>query len=168
MVISEPAIICLTASTERIKGWLRALSGRPAPAAPETAVAGLPLQPVVADAAVVSPLPTTAVAEQVPLTATERRARAAAFRGMMLARQRRFEPAEAAFEEAARRDPHLDLTAIPTFWQLERGAHEAAIHAYDAAGRQRDAQELTARMRNVFRPRLVAERPTRRVVAARE
>lgn len=101
------------------------------------------------------------------MSPTERRARAAALRGMMLARQRRLDAAEAAFMEAARLDPSLDLTAIPTFWQLERGAHEATIRAYVASGRQRDANELTARMRTVFRPRLVIDRSPPPPIAVR-
>ncbi|MDP9366383.1 MAG: hypothetical protein M3Q10_19530, partial [Chloroflexota bacterium] len=63
--------------------------------------------------------------------------------------------ARAAFAEAVRLDPELDLTSVPTFWQLERGGHEAAILAYEAAGREHDAMALAARLREVYRPRLV-------------
>ena len=50
-----------------------------------------------------------------PLSAEERRARAAALRGMLLARQRRFGPARRAFAEAIKHDPALDLASVPTF-----------------------------------------------------
>ena len=90
-----------------------------------------------------------------PLTAQERRARAAAYRGLLLGRQRRFSAAQAAFAEAATLDPLLALESIPTFWDMERGAHEAAVRAYIAAGREREATYLASRLRTTFRPRLV-------------
>lgn len=93
--------------------------------------------------------------EPEPLSATERRARAAALRGMLLARQRRFSSARKAFAEAITYDPTLDLASVPTFWRLERGGQEAAISAYQDQGREREASMLAARMRQTFRPRLV-------------
>jgi hypothetical protein len=90
-----------------------------------------------------------------PLTANERRARAAALRALALSRGRRFASAQTAFTEAARLDPDLDLTRIPGFWRLERAAHEAAIDAYDEAGRARDAAVLRAQVRSTFRPKPV-------------
>ncbi|MCA9864191.1 MAG: hypothetical protein KC432_14255 [Thermomicrobiales bacterium] len=88
-----------------------------------------------------------------PLTANERRARAAALRALAFGRARRFDAAEAAFADAATLDPSLDLTRVPTFWSLERAAHEAAIAAYVAAGRAGDAAVLRARVQSVYRPK---------------
>jgi len=94
-----------------------------------------------------------------PLAANERRARAAALRGMAFGRERRFNAARIAFAEAAGLDPLLDLTRTPAFWKLERGAHEAAIAAYLQAGRERDAAVLRARVQSTFRPKPVRSRP---------
>ncbi|MFN8594253.1 MAG: hypothetical protein U0031_22590 [Thermomicrobiales bacterium] len=87
------------------------------------------------------------------LTAKERRARAAALRGLAFARQRRYEAARLAFAEAAELDSGLDLTRTPGFWNLDRGAHEAAIAAYQDACRDRDATVLRARVQSTYRPR---------------
>ncbi|MDQ3695994.1 MAG: hypothetical protein M3464_20605 [Chloroflexota bacterium] len=95
-----------------------------------------------------------------PLTAQERRARAAALRGLLLGRQRRYGAAQAAFADAARLDAGLSLESIPTFWNMERGAHEAAIRAYEDVGRRHDASVLASRLRTTFRPRLLSSRPT--------
>jgi len=149
MVISQSAIICLEATARPLRRAL-ALLGRgrneegqaepypdPTPAPPER-------------------LPEPAAeASPAPLTADERRARAAALRGLLLARQRRFPAARSAFAEAVRLDPELDLAAVPTFCQLERGGHEAAVLAYEDAGRDHDAMALAARLREVYRPRLL-------------
>jgi hypothetical protein len=97
--------------------------------------------------AVVKPIPA------IPLSANERRARAAALRALALSRGRRFDAAGAAFAEAARLDPLLDLTRTPAFWKLERAAHEAAVNAYVQAGRERDAAVLRARVQSTFRPK---------------
>ena len=94
-----------------------------------------------------------------PLAVNERRARAAALRGMAFGRERRFDAAKAAFAEAARLDPLLDLTRTPAFWKLERAAHEAAIDAYLQAGRERDAAVLRARVQSTFRPKPLRPRP---------
>ena len=88
-----------------------------------------------------------------PLTANERRARAAALRALAFGRARRFDAAEVAFLDAARLDPALDLTRVPTFWSLERAAHEAAISAYVTAGRTGDAAVLRAKVQSVYRPK---------------
>jgi hypothetical protein len=90
------------------------------------------------------------------LTPNERRARVAAVRGLLRAREHLFDAARVAFTEAATLDPRLDLTKIPDFWTLPRGGQQAAIEAYELAGRERDAFMLIARMRKAFRPRLVA------------
>ena len=100
----------------------------------------------------------TAGDEVEPLTAQERRARSAALRGILHSRQRRFSAAQAAFTEALRIDPALSLEAVPTFWELERGAHEAAVRAYESAGRSYDASMLASRLRTTFRPRLLGSR----------
>ncbi|MBW3632013.1 MAG: hypothetical protein KY456_03190 [Chloroflexi bacterium] len=97
-----------------------------------------------------------------PLSANERRARAAALRALALSRGRRFDAAGAAFAEAARLDPLLDLTRTPTFWTLERAAHEAAVDAYVQAGRERDAAVLRARVQSTFRPKPL--RPRQQIV----
>jgi hypothetical protein len=88
-----------------------------------------------------------------PLTVRERRARAAALRALALSRTRRFNGARDAFIEASTLDPQLDLTRIPMFWSLERAAHEAAIEAYQATGREADATVLRAQVRTTYRPR---------------
>ncbi len=164
MVISQPALVCAYATWERLVGgpvslWKRLGTRRrrradavvPPPADDSASVAVVTGQPPAADESSDAGAP--------PLTATERRARTAAFRGLLLARQRRFAADAMAFAEAVRLDPALDLTAIPTFWHLERGAHEAAVRAYEAIDRPREAAMLTARLRSTFRPRLVRSRP---------
>ena len=159
MVISQPACICLAATAERLRRGLEVFGrrrGRQAAAVVATASVAEPESEVLGE-------PVPVAAEAVSLTATERRARAAAFRGWLLARQRRFVSAQAAFAEAARLDPALDLTTIPGFWELERGGHEAAARAYDEIGRGREATALAARLRQTYRPRLV---PGRRDAAA--
>jgi len=100
-----------------------------------------------------------AVETSAPLAANERRARAAALRAMAFGRDRRFDAARTAFAEAAGLDPLLDLTRTPAFWKLERAAHEAAIDAYLQAGRERDAAVLRARVQSTFRPKPVRSRP---------
>jgi hypothetical protein len=96
-----------------------------------------------------------------PLTAQERRARSAALRGLLLSRQRRFTAAQSAFTEAARLDPKLSIESVPTFWELERGAHEAVVRAYSDVGRTYEASMLASRLRTTFRPRLLTPRGSR-------
>jgi hypothetical protein len=100
-----------------------------------------------------APANEAAVSGSGPLTANERRARAAALRALAFGRARRFDAAQAAFQDAATLDPALDLTRVPTFWSLERAAHEAAIAAYVAAGRTGDAAVLRAKVQSVYRPK---------------
>lgn len=88
-----------------------------------------------------------------PLSANETRARAAALSALAFSRARRFDAAQAAFEDASRLDPKLDLTKVPSFWSLERAAHEAAISAYVATGRAGDAAVLRAKVQSVYRPK---------------
>lgn len=93
--------------------------------------------------------------ESQPLTPAEERARAAAVQGYVRARDGNNDGAIEQFAEAARLDPELDLTTIPGFWALPRGAHDAAAFAYERADRERDAWRLRAVIRRTYRPRLV-------------
>jgi hypothetical protein len=183
MVISEPGLICLDASEySLLRGFATLWFGSPESRAVD-AYAGSERPPVRVEPAA-APLmvaarqaeprpdadtPVVASEEQsvkeaeeretdAPLTAQERRARAAALRGLLLGRQRRFSAAQAAFAEAARLDEQLSLESVPTFWDMERGAHEAAVRAYRDAGRTYDASMLASRLRTTFRPRLLSPR----------
>jgi hypothetical protein len=179
MMISQTAIMCLNATWQRLTGR-SACSAVPAadPPLPESVRAELNQGGV--DVAAGSLLTARDVGESerlavgardqrparparpdvsMPLAANERRARAAALRAMALSRERRFAAAAAAFAEAARLDPVLDLTRTPAFWTLERAAHEAAIDAYAQAGRERDAAVLRARVQSTFRPKPLRPRP---------
>ena len=93
------------------------------------------------------------------LTPNEQRARVAAVRGFVRAREQRFDDATGFFTEAATLDPRLDLATIPRFWTLPRGGQQAAIDAYERAGRERDAAILIARVRKQFRLKLIASPP---------
>jgi hypothetical protein len=181
MMISQPALICLNAT------WQRLMRISPPDVEPAAAQALHVQEPDLAgpiqdgvDAVAEQPLMAVAVGDgecrapvareegqairdivdaPIPLAANERRARAAALRAMALGRDRRFDAARAAFAEAAGLDPLLDLTRTPAFWKLERAAHEAAIDAYLQAGRERDAAVLRARVQSTFRPKPVRSRP---------
>ncbi|MBA2519092.1 MAG: hypothetical protein H0V24_05465 [Chloroflexia bacterium] len=181
MVISEPGLICLEASEYRVvRGfvslWFGAddtLFGDPYThhlRRPVGIGAGPcdPDQPVLPVAVRSEPAigledglsdETSELDAAEPLTAQERRARSAALRGLLLGRQRRYGAAQAAFADAARLDAGLSLESIPTFWNMERGAHEAAVRAYEEAGRRHDASVLASRLRTTFRPRLLTSRP---------
>jgi hypothetical protein len=171
MMISQPAMLCLEATWQRLLGR----------AAPQEVLVRLPASPTVPTEAPVN-APRSRIAADVthgepetpvrglvvekslpdphaPLTVPERRARAAALRGLALCRQRRFTGARTAFAEAAHLDPLLDLTRIPTFWRLERAAHEAAIAAYLDVGRERDAAVLRAQVQSTYRPKALPSRP---------
>jgi len=178
MMISQPAMMCLNATWQRLTGRSHRMV---APAADQQSL-GLAQQEVIQSAVEIaanSLLVDTVTGEgerlaaealdqtpalprrtevSIPLAANERRARAAALRAMALSRERRFEAAGAAFTEAARLDPVLDLTRTPAFWTLERAAHEAAIDAYARAGRDRDAAVLRARVQSTFRPKPLRSR----------
>ena len=177
MMISQPALICLSATWQRL--MRQSARGVEPPAAQ---VRHEPTQPDVVQVdgrdAMGSPLIAQAAGERIapvareqesavgaqvdvaaPLAANERRARAAALRAMVLSRERRFDAARTAFAEAAGLDPALDLTRTPAFWTLERAAHEAAIDAYQQAGRDRDAAVLRARIQSTFRPKALRPRP---------
>jgi hypothetical protein len=170
MMISQPALICLSATWQRLMGK-SARDEEPAAVqalhvqtqelvlagAVRDAVDGTEEQSLIATDAAggrssgpVAREAGQAVPDRVdasaPLAANERRARAAALRAMAFGRERRFDAARVAFAEAAGLDPLLDLTRTPAFWKLERAAHEAAIDAYLQAGRERDAAGLRARV----------------------
>lgn len=83
----------------------------------------------------------------------ERRAWAIAHRGIARAREGRIDEARDDFATAATLDPTLDLTTLPGFWRLSQAAHQAAVEAYELAGRCPDAAALTATVRAMFRPR---------------
>lgn len=84
-----------------------------------------------------------------------RRAHLLAVRGLMHARQARHHAAGAAFGEALELNPRLDLTDLPTFWDLPRAGCEAAVQAYHDAGLAAEATTLNARLRQSLRPRLL-------------
>lgn len=86
------------------------------------------------------------------LSESERQARLAAVRGVFAAREGNFDAAAEFFLMAAR-EPLIDFGEVPGFWHLTRRAMQAAIDAYEEAGRLRDASAMTARIRIVFRPR---------------
>ncbi|MGH2618685.1 MAG: hypothetical protein ACRDJC_25945 [Thermomicrobiales bacterium] len=167
MMISEPALLCLEAT------WRRLLRRPPdddmLPISSATALRideTSRTEPDTSEASGGAIMPATESSRQGvepspsgPLTADERRARAAALRALALSRGRQFGAARAAFTDAARLDPRLDLTRTPAFWTLERAAHEAAIDAYVDVGRDRDAAVLRARVRSTFRPRALRARP---------
>jgi hypothetical protein len=167
MLITQPALICLETTWRRLIGRSpedepQLLTHSPEdagelPASLLASVAGeIPeTRPPALPAEIAGDLVSADAEGSAPLTASERRARAAALRALALSRGRRFASAQTAFAEAARLDPTLDLTRVPGFWRLERAAHEAAIDAYDEAGRARDAAVLRARVRSTFRPKPV-------------
>jgi hypothetical protein len=183
MVISEPGLICLETSDYRLLRGFAALWFGPREASADPAYPGSERPPVRVEPALVAlEIAASAIEaepivsetsggdeeqrvtdeaerdETTPLTAQERRARAAALRGLLLGRQRRFTAAQAAFTEASRLDPGLSLESVPTFWEMERGAHEAAVRAYVDAGRSYEASMLASRLRTTYRPRLINPR----------
>jgi hypothetical protein len=179
MMISQPAMMCLSVTWQRLIGRSHRMAAPTADqqsqgsasqevihSAVEIAANSLLVDTVAGEGerlAAEPPTPGPALLARaegsIPLAANERRARAAALRAMALSRERRFEAAAAAFTEAARLDPVLDLTRTPAFWTLERAAHEAAIDAYTQAGRDRDAAVLRARVQSTFRPKALRSRP---------
>jgi hypothetical protein len=94
-----------------------------------------------------------------PLTVSERKARAAAVRALMRARDGHFDQARALFAEAATLDPALDLSTVPTFWELARNGQQAAVEGYELAGRADDAVVLASELAYTFRPKLVRRQP---------
>lgn len=95
------------------------------------------------------------------LSMSERRARASAVRGILLARGGRFSESRSAFHAAISADPTTDLAATPGFWELSRRGMFSAIEAYEDHERYREAAALEASIRRTFRPRIVTnELPT--------
>lgn len=174
MIITQPALICLESALRRLRG--RGSVSQPPvigefgphPLGPSAAravqAAGEPeLARIEVALGTLTPLPALDPVKEgpgEPLTASERRARAAALRALAFSRERRFDAARIAFAVAAQLDPSLDLTRTPAFWQLERGAHEAAIAAYLEVGRDDDAAVLRARVRSTFRPKPLRPQPS--------
>jgi tetratricopeptide (TPR) repeat protein len=115
--------------------------------------AGAPPGRTFEQAAALWPAPADERPEDDAVALGRRRGQAALTRGIILARRRRFDAAQAAFAEALRADAALDLTADPAFWRLERAAHLAAVAACRDAGRERAAMALEARLTVVYRPR---------------
>jgi hypothetical protein len=162
VIISQPALFCLEATWLRIIGRRQPLNHPAAVAVPGQRLAAEAKPAAMPLAAGADPAPDAVSATAgpgAPLTAAERRARAAALRALALSRGRRFAAAETAFAEAASLDPELDLTRTPAFWKLERAAHEAAINAYVQVGRDRDAAVLRAQVRSTFRPKPLRTHP---------
>ncbi|MDQ2652959.1 MAG: hypothetical protein M3Z20_07930 [Chloroflexota bacterium] len=138
---------------ERLRHAAQRATPRPEPPVARQESSAPPDPPVAERPAATAPANEAAVSGTGPLTANERRARAAALRALAFGRARRFDAAQAAFQDAATLDPVLDLTRVPTFWSLERAAHEAAIAAYVATGRTGDAAVLRAKVQSVYRPK---------------
>jgi hypothetical protein len=179
MVVSDPAMMFYE---ERREGFFRRLMmsfgfgrrqeapiipdltndfelDRPIEAEPAV-VEAAPLLAVAAEAAPIVEKVTDTTARVITLTPTERRARAIALRGLAQARGQRYEAAFASFLEATSMDVTIDFAKLPDFWKLPREAHQAAIEAYERVGRRRDAAQLTALVRETFRPKVVKARST--------
>ncbi|HRA48906.1 MAG TPA: hypothetical protein PK819_12625 [Thermomicrobiales bacterium] len=76
-------------------------------------------------------------------------------KGFLRARDGQYDRARDQFAQAIALDPHLELTAIPNFWDLPRAAHDAAVAALEDVGRERDAARLAAIISRRYRPRLL-------------
>jgi hypothetical protein len=77
-------------------------------------------------------------------SARQQRARVAAVRALLQAREGQWDAAERFFREAADLDPELSLSTVPTFWNLPRLGQEAAVRALRRSGRSREASLLAA------------------------
>lgn len=93
-------------------------------------------------------------AYEAPLSEEVRIGRHEAVRGLFAARAGALDVATRHFAIAARCH-EVDITAVPGFWNLTRGQMRAAVEAYTAVGRYRDAAALDAQIASVFRPSLV-------------
>lgn len=91
---------------------------------------------------------------EAPLPSPVREGRHEAVRGLFAARSGALDVALQHFTVAAKCD-EVDLTAVPGFWNLTRGQMQAAVDAYEAVGRYRDAAALDAHIATIFRPSLV-------------
>ena len=94
------------------------------------------------------------MAEEPGMPEGERLARLAAVRGVLAARDGDVDTAARFFTEAAR-EPAIRFQVVPGFWGCPRGGMNAAVAAYEAAGRIRDAAALAATIRTRFRPRVL-------------
>jgi hypothetical protein len=95
------------------------------------------------------------------LSPNEERARIYAVKGYLRARDGQYDGARDQFVHAIKLDPCLDLTSIPHFWALPRGAHNAAVAALEVVDRHREAARLAAIIERRFRPRAIPARPPR-------
>jgi hypothetical protein len=134
----------LFAVDELWRGWsdrLRRLVGRRADA-PDVAAAGVtPLMAAMPDAAADPRAGVETTDERVD---RQQRARVAAVRALLYARDGQWDGAERFFREAADLDPELSLSTVPTFWNLPRLGQEAAVRALRRSGRSREASLLAA------------------------
>jgi len=104
------------------------------------------------------------------MTLGQRGALALAVQGVLFARRRRHEDALGAFTGAVRLDPALDLASLDGFWSLPRAGQQAAVLAYEAAERQKEATMLEATLRQMYRPRALlrpGDRPSQTTPANR-
>jgi len=163
VVISEPAVVCLNGSVDTrnrdADGWRRLFGWGSLRSRAEARIER-PDQGAGAESSVamnVTDVPAVTSGENVGASCPTktRRGEAAAMRGVYLARSRRYAAAEAAFVEAIELDPGLDLLGSDAFWTMPRAGQEAAMRAYDGAGRTRDAALVKATLQAVYRPRLI-------------
>jgi hypothetical protein len=91
-----------------------------------------------------------------PLSGKEQRARRLAVQGLYAGLRGDTDQARQLFHHAIG-EAHIDLTGIPSFWQMPRAAIVAAADAYEQAGRLREATALRARIRSELRPRNVVQ-----------
>ncbi|MGH2560827.1 MAG: hypothetical protein ACRDJH_17320 [Thermomicrobiales bacterium] len=177
MVITGPAVFVMELTMERWRRRLARLVGRSTQSAADEAdweTAVLPSSLALFDAAghVARTAPVAArdlgAGEDAaampgppidPLSVNERKARAAAVRALMQARDGRFDQARDLFAEAATLDPALDLSTVPSFWNLPRHGQQAAVEGYEVAGREDDAVVLASELAYTFRPKLVRRQP---------
>jgi len=95
------------------------------------------------------------------LSPREQKARVVALRGLSQARDGEFDAARETFGDAIRLDPRLDLSRLPSFWNMPNQTHDAVIEALYDTERTRDAASLIADLRTRFRPRLLPNRDSR-------
>lgn len=101
------------------------------------------------------------------LVDSERRARNLAVHGLYCAHNGETEHALLYFRQALSQH-RIELTDVPSFWQMPRTGMLLAADAYEGAGRFRDAARIQARVRTQFRPRTVVPmRPSRMPASSR-
>ena len=84
----------------------------------------------------------------------ERQARKIAIRGLYCAHNGELDEAFLHFVHALG-EFRIDLTEMPAFWQMPRGAILGVADAYESVGRYREASMIQARVRTELRPRNV-------------